>query len=200
MDTMDKGGSREETRAGRAIAEHSVADAAPGQSAPSRKAVGGSISKRPPRQPNATGATTRRPGSVRICSGTQRGPRLRAVARDPVLLVDDDPSLVEAVKLGLESHGYPVVTAHDGNEGLERLRSEHPFVVLLDLEMPGMTGWQFVEQKEADPSIASVPVVVVSSRSDATRQAHALHAAAGLQKPVDLDAVMATVRTQCAAG
>ena len=149
-------------------------------------------------QPNATGAKARRPGSVRICSGTQRGPRLRTVARDPVLLVDDDSSLVEAVKLGLESHGYPVVTARDGNEGLERLRTEHPCVVLLDLEMPGMNGWQFVERQQADASFASVPVIVVSSRSDATRQARALHAAAGLQKPVDLDDVMATVRTQCA--
>ena len=114
-----------------------------------------------------------------------------------MLLVDDDSSLVEAVKLGLESYGLPVVTAQDGNEGLERLRSEHPCVVLLDLEMPGMSGWQFVEQQQADPSIASVPVVVVSSHNDATRQARALHAAASLQKPVDLDDVMATVRRQC---
>jgi CheY-like chemotaxis protein len=73
-----------------------------------------------------------------------------------VLLVDDDPSLVQAVRIGLESHGYPVVTARDGNEGLERLRSEHPCVVLLDLDMPGMNGWQFIERQQADPRTASV--------------------------------------------
>jgi CheY-like chemotaxis protein len=164
----------------------------------SRGAVGRSVYTRPARQANATAAKTRGSDFVRICSGTRRTLRLRTVGRAPVLLVDDDSSLVEAVKLGLESHGYPVVTAHDGNEGLERLRTEHPCVVLLDLDMPGTDGWQFLERQQADPCIASVPVVVVSGRSDTNRKARALRAAERLQKPVDLDAVVATVRRQCA--
>jgi CheY-like chemotaxis protein len=197
MDTIDKQAMMDETREEPSIEKTEAITAPLRESVPSDGAVGRSVSTRPMRQKNATGAKARRPGSVRICSGMQRGPRLRTVDRDPVLLVDDDPSLVEAVKLGLESHGYPVVTASDGTEGLERLRSEHPCVVLLDLDMPGMNGWQFVERQQADPRLASIPVVVVSARDDATRQAHALHAAAGLQKPVDLDDVMATVRGQC---
>jgi CheY-like chemotaxis protein len=151
------------------------------------------------RQANATKASkVRRDGSVRICSGLSREPLKRKTPpSDPVLLVDDDPLLIQAIQVGLESHGYQVIAAHDGREGLELLRTRHACLVLLDLEMPGMTGWQFREEQCGDPSIASVPVVVVSSRTDAERQARVMHVAAGLQKPVDLDRLHATVRAQC---
>jgi len=163
-----------------------------------KPSVGRPVSTSRFRQRNATGGSSaRRSASARICSGTRRRPSVRRPP-GPVLLVDDDPSLLQAVKLGLESHGYQVVTAHDGREGLDLLRHRHPCLVLLDLEMPGMNGWQFREEQRADPSIASVPVVVVSSRTDADRQARAMHVAGGLQKPVDLEELTATVRAQCA--
>jgi CheY-like chemotaxis protein len=155
------------------------------------------------RQENATvGPAMRRSGSVRICSDLDRPPVTKSAAApsNRVLLVDDDPWLAQAITVGLESHGYQVLTANDGREALELLRSEHPCLVLLDLEMPGMTGWQFRKEQCSDPSISSVPVVVVSSRTDAERQARVMHVAAGLQKPVDLDQLHATVRAQCATG
>lgn len=151
------------------------------------------------RQPKTTrGSARERSGSVRICSEFGREGSTRSTPpKDPVLLVDDDPLLIQAVRIGLESHGYHVIEAHDGREALEALRRERACLVLLDLEMPGMNGWQFREEQCGDPTIASVPVVVVSSRTDAERQANLMHVAGGLQKPVDLDQLHATVRAQC---
>ena len=104
-----------------------------------------------------------------------------------VLVVDDDRHVREALTVTLRSLGFEVATAADGYGALELLRVEQPNVVLLDLEMPKMNGWQFRAQQLRDNRIASVPVVILSGRGDAARQARALGVAGGLQKPVDLD-------------
>jgi len=104
-----------------------------------------------------------------------------------VLVVDDDPLVREALTVALSSQGFEVASAADGYGALELLRVQQPSVVLLDLEMPTMDGWRFRAEQVRDKRIASVPVVVLSGRGDAARQARALGVAGGLQKPFDLD-------------
>ena len=81
-----------------------------------------------------------------------------------VLVIEDDPDIREALAEALGYEGYDVLLAENGREGLDVLR-EHsrPHVILLDLLMPVMNGWQFRQEQLADPALAGIPVVVVSA-------------------------------------
>jgi two-component system response regulator CpxR len=101
-----------------------------------------------------------------------------------VLLVDDDVSTRESFHLLLESLGYAVVTAENGRQALSLLGTQEtlPSVILLDLMMPVMSGWEFLEERAKDPRISSIPVVVMSAALDASA---ALPSVAGyVKKPV----------------
>lgn len=113
-----------------------------------------------------------------------------------VLLVEDEDDLRESMREALEFNGYAVVAAHEGQEALDALdRIEHVCLVLLDLLMPGMNGWDFLEKMRARPALADVPVVVHSSAPS--------RAPAGvtrvLKKPLELARLLAVVREYCAA-
>src|SRR5690349_16993945 len=83
-----------------------------------------------------------------------------------VLVVDDDADIRETVSLILEDEGYEVQSAQDGAAALGVLRAGPlPDVILLDLMMPVMNGWQFREQQTRDPRLAAIPVVVLSADS-----------------------------------
>ena len=97
----------------------------------------------------------------------------RAVARPErthtVVAIEDDPVAIELVRATLEPRGWTVFGAAAGQEGLALIRERHPSVVLLDLLMPGMDGFEVVEALRADPGTKSVPVVILTSES-MTRQ------------------------------
>lgn len=80
-----------------------------------------------------------------------------------LLLVDDDQMLGEVMSRQLIDDGYECSWARDGAEGLALLRSEHPDLILLDIMMPTMNGYEFLEIKSGDPAIAAVPVIVISN-------------------------------------
>ncbi len=80
-----------------------------------------------------------------------------------VLLIEDDSELREAIADALSARGLEVVAVDDGQEGLRQMRQSQPDVVVLDLMMPGMDGWQFRVQQRADPSLANTPVVAMSA-------------------------------------
>jgi CheY-like chemotaxis protein len=112
-----------------------------------------------------------------------------------VLVVEDEEDLREMIREALELNGYSVVTAAEGREALDHLaRVENVCLVLLDLLMPGMNGWEFFEEVRRHPQFLSLPVVVHSSAS--TR------APAGvtrvLQKPLMLESLLRVVREYCA--
>lgn len=112
-----------------------------------------------------------------------------------VLVVEDEEELREMVRDALELNGYAVVTASDGREALEKLAGiERLCLVLLDLLMPRMNGWEFVEALRARSEIASVPVVVQSS-APASAPAGVARV---LQKPVMFDHLLSVVREYCA--
>lgn len=121
-----------------------------------------------------------------------------------ILLVDDDPDILEAMSTVLLVHEYTVVTARDGHEGLAKLRSEKPDLMILDLMMPKMDGFA-VCQELLDPRWAkysSIPIIILTSvKEDAGRRRYEL--GTGLQlrvsdyieKPVDPVALLTRVET-----
>jgi len=81
-----------------------------------------------------------------------------------ILIVDDSPTEVYVFRTMLERHGYTVSVAINGEEGIDRIREERPDLVLMDIVMPGLNGFQATRQVMMDPEIASVPVVILSTK------------------------------------
>jgi CheY-like chemotaxis protein len=120
----------------------------------------------------------------------------RPAGHCPVLIVEDDADLREMMAQLLTLEGYETATVANGREALEYLHSAiAPDVILLDLMMPIMDGWEFHRRLEADPEIPPVPVIVLSALDQA--RAKNIHAAAFLKKPLDFDRLLDLVRTYC---
>jgi CheY-like chemotaxis protein len=114
----------------------------------------------------------------------------------PVLIVEDDEDLREMMAQMLTIEGFDAATVANGREALDYLHSmENPHVILLDLMMPVMDGWEFRRQQKADPALAPVPVIVLSAL-DPARTAN-VDAAAFLKKPLDFDRLLELVRDHC---
>ena len=107
-----------------------------------------------------------------------------------ILVVDDDRDIRETLAEVLEVAGHTVRKASHGGEALESLRADPAEVVLLDLMMPGMDGWTFVREQQADAELADIPVVVVTA---APVDAPIPGVRAYLPKPFDLDRLLAVV-------
>ena len=117
-------------------------------------------------------------------------------ARCAVLIVEDDADLREMMAQLLSLEGYRAETAPNGRDALRYLeRGDRPDVILLDLMMPVMDGWEFRRRQVEDPTIAGVPVVVLSA-VDPSR-AGDLGGIAFLKKPLDFDRLLELVRQYC---
>jgi len=118
--------------------------------------------------------------------------------RKTVLLVEDDREFSESVAYALGESGYRVDCVHDGEVALEYLQSNPaPCLILLDLMMPGMNGWQFRQRQAEDEAISRIPVVIVSADSRAHEHARALGASGCLRKPIRLDDLIESVERVC---
>lgn len=117
--------------------------------------------------------------------------------RRPVLVVDDDRDIRETLAEILADEGYEVHTARNGSEGLEVVASQRPGLVLLDLFMPIMDGAEFRRRQLGDPTIADVPVVVISAAAGLERKVASLGLAGWLEKPIHIDALFAIVGRYC---
>ncbi len=80
-----------------------------------------------------------------------------------ILIVEDDKFLREMITRKLDKEDYETIQAVDGKEGLERMREEKPDLVLLDLIMPGVGGFEVLEEAKKDPEIESIPIVILSN-------------------------------------
>ena len=115
-----------------------------------------------------------------------------------VLLVDDDTDSVDAFVLFLQFHGVNAVTAKDGEQALAILRGgATPCAIVLDLMMPGKDGFVFRAEQLADPSLASIPVIVCSGAFDGRAAADRLGAAGFIQKPAEPQALLRLIRQHC---
>ena len=115
-----------------------------------------------------------------------------------VFVIEDDADTREMLGQVLEIEGYEVTLAGDGQDALRRLRTEPPpRVILLDLMMPGMNGWQFRGEQQRDPALAVIPVVVLSGDDGVERKATALGVSGYLRKPIDLGTLLETISRYC---
>ena len=121
-----------------------------------------------------------------------------------ILVVDDDPDILDAVAMILESQGYKVVTARDGAEGLATLKAEQPDLMILDLLMPKMDGFAVCKELQ-DPKWSeykNIPILVLTSvREDASRRRYELETGVELdvddylEKPMSPDVLLERVST-----
>ena len=114
-----------------------------------------------------------------------------------VLVVDDDRDIREILDEVLTDAGYSVVGASNGVEALTCLGKCEPELILLDLNMPVMTGQQFRARQLATPEIASIPTVVMTAVDRPDERTRELHASEVLAKPVELRQILATVARYC---
>jgi two-component system, OmpR family, alkaline phosphatase synthesis response regulator PhoP len=107
----------------------------------------------------------------------------------PVLVVDDEPQIVWMLQFSLEAEGYQTLSAADGRRALDEVREHHPKLVLLDIMMPVMDGWAFLEELQAIPASERPRVIVVSARTSLRDRAKAveLGADAFVAKPFSVD-------------
>lgn len=109
-----------------------------------------------------------------------------------ILLIEDDPDLADVIAEVLRMEGYAVVHAPDGRTALGMLVERHlPDLILLDLMMPKMNGWEFREAQLRDDRLAKIPVVVLSATGERARP---IDAALVLRKPITLDSLLSAVR------
>ena len=109
-----------------------------------------------------------------------------------ILIVDDDPGIVGFLELALGDEGYGVRSASNGQEALDRIADRRPDLILLDMNMPVMNGWEFCEQLR-QRRINSIPVVVMTAARDALVRSQEVGAQGCLGKPFNLDQLFQTL-------
>ena len=114
-----------------------------------------------------------------------------------ILLVEDNEMNRDMLSRRLQRRGYEVVTAVDGESGLALTRTEAPALVLMDMSLPGVDGWEATRQLKADPATRAIPVIALTAHAMAGDREKAL--AAGCDdfdiKPIDLDRLLGKIET-----
>jgi len=113
-----------------------------------------------------------------------------------VLIIDDDQWIAMSTTMVLEAEGFTVRSALSGPDGIEMARAVRPGVILLDIMMPGMDGWETLERLKADELCAPVPVIVFTAREhrEGRSKAQELGAVEYFRKPFRPDALVQTIR------
>jgi DNA-binding response OmpR family regulator len=94
-----------------------------------------------------------------------------------ILCIEDEQAMIDLIRLILSRRGFDVRGANSGEEGLEIIRKEHPDLILLDLMMPDMDGWEVYQKMKADEAIKNIPVIVVTARAQSIDKVLGLHIA-----------------------
>ncbi len=94
-----------------------------------------------------------------------------------ILCIEDDPEMIELVRLILARHGYEVIGAAGGEAGLAAIEREKPALVLLDLMMPEMDGWEVFQRMRSDERMQDIPVIVVTAKAQSIDKVLGLHIA-----------------------
>ena len=115
----------------------------------------------------------------------------------PILVVDDDANSRAFLARLLQSEGYAAIEARDGEEALALAREWRPCLILLDLMMPGMDGFEFREAQRRSPEIANIPVIVISAIADRAQISRQLGSIPSANKPIDFMVLLGLVAQCC---
>ena len=88
------------------------------------------------------------------------------MAKPKILVIEDEPDILEVIQYNLEREGHKVVVCRNGEQGLSRIRTDNPDLVILDLMLPGMDGVEVCRQVKADPVTRSIPLIMVTAKSE----------------------------------
>jgi two-component system, OmpR family, response regulator VicR len=94
-----------------------------------------------------------------------------------ILCIDDEQEMIDLMRLILSGHGLEILGAVNGKEGLAIIRKDHPDLILLDLMMPEMDGWEIYQQMKADETIKDIPVIIVTAKAQSIDKVLGLHIA-----------------------
>jgi DNA-binding response OmpR family regulator len=113
-----------------------------------------------------------------------------------ILVADDDPVILRLIEINLSLEGFDVQLAEGGEEAIEKARDEQPDLILLDVMMPGVTGWEAAKRLKDDPETTDIPIVFLSARTqeEDRRRGEELGVAAYVTKPFDPGELIATIR------
>ncbi len=118
-----------------------------------------------------------------------------------VLVVDDDPDLVEAVSMKLESEQYRVAKAYDANQAWEKIKVERPKLIILDVMMPNKNGYQLCDEIKKNPEYKDITIILLTAVGEAVTTTKYMHrdgittlADEFIPKPIDLDKLMEIVK------
>ena len=118
-----------------------------------------------------------------------------------VLLIEDEPHIVEAIRFLLTRDGWAVTSHADGTDAVDVIRREAPDVLVLDLMLPGRTGYEILGDLRADPGFSALPVLILSARGQPQDRARAEEAGASrfMTKPFGNDEIVAALRQMAGA-
>ena len=118
------------------------------------------------------------------------------MSRSRILLVDDEPDIVETVSFMLQSRNYQVSVASGGQEGIEKAREEHPDLLLLDIMMPDIDGYDVCMKLKGDADTKDIPIIMLTAKgeSEAVLKSHSLGADDYVVKPFSLPTLLSKLR------
>ena len=113
-----------------------------------------------------------------------------------ILVVDDDPVILRLIEVNLDLEGFEVVTADRGEDAIEKARGTTPDLILLDLMMPEISGWEIAERLQEDDRTKDIPLVFLSARTqdEDRRRGEELGVAGYVTKPFDPAELVSTIR------
>jgi CheY-like chemotaxis protein len=120
--------------------------------------------------------------------------------RQKILLIDDDNLILKLFSEVLAAHEFVPITATDGPSGLDMAKREYPDLILLDIMMPGLDGYEVCQQMRADPELRETPIIIITAMQDPKLRVKAFKAGAtlALQKPLDPQRLINTIKTALA--
>ncbi len=112
-----------------------------------------------------------------------------------ILVIEDEEILAEILVMGLEADGHTVIAVNDGMAGLEAVRTDIPDIIVTDMSLPKLTGWELIEKLRAEPETASLPIIAMTAHATAEDRAaaYAVGVSAYQQKPIDMARLKAKI-------
>ncbi|NLZ48656.1 MAG: response regulator transcription factor [Clostridiales bacterium] len=118
------------------------------------------------------------------------------MAEEKILVVDDEDNIVELIKFNLENNGYNVITAANGNEALKLAKLESPQLILLDLMLPGLDGYELCKEIRQDSNLCHTPIIMITAKSEEVDKILGLELGADdyITKPFSVREMLARVK------